>query len=429
MDNINGSTRNRVGDFCMFWELRQKVSNNFHGQVLFVAESIRLALDDANRVVQSLDAAERDFVLGLAVRNDAVPMTLDHGGELLKGLQPLPLEAVLPVVEELPGPGLALVIPQLPKRFLEQIGRVEPLIGGEQRLKRLAAIEVQVLPVRQQGIAVALDETALLALYPTILGPAHVIQRLVQMAQDVEFVEHDLGLRGVYLCCLAKRFPHVHHRSTNTRTAARAEGRKELCQVFLLAAGTTEPDGSLTLKVAHYHAIFMPLADGNLIHTDRRGGRHRMAPQLLGHIQFVQVLDGGVMQSFGTGHVLDGHCAAQRPDVQCVARRVPRVTRQPVQVFHMYPAVRTAYAHPFEFERDTESARTQIPRLRQASVVDRTTRMATARAGAGLFLRRSRTTRQSGSPNTPLSFAAARNPGNEYSSHHDRARFIDGPIR
>ena len=63
-----------MGDFCMFWELRQKVSNNFHGQILFVAEAIRFALDDTNRVVQSLHTAERDFILRLAIRNDAIPM-------------------------------------------------------------------------------------------------------------------------------------------------------------------------------------------------------------------------------------------------------------------------------------------------------------------------------------------------------------------
>ena len=102
------------------------------------------------------------------------------------------------------------------------------------------------------------------------------------------------------------------------------------------------------------------------------------------------------------------------------------IARQPVQVFHVYPAVRTAYAHPFEFERDAKTTRAQIPRLHHAPVIDRTALTATARTGAGLFLRRSGTTRKSGSPNTPLSFAAARNPGNEYSSHQVRARFIDG---
>ena len=53
--------------------------NDLHGQVLLVAEAIRLALDDANGVVQSLDAAERDFVIGLAVRNDAIRANVNSG--------------------------------------------------------------------------------------------------------------------------------------------------------------------------------------------------------------------------------------------------------------------------------------------------------------------------------------------------------------
>src|SRR4030065_752056 len=84
--NISGSTRIRMGDFCMIRERWQKMRNDLHGQVLFLAEAVRLALDDANRVVQTLDATERDFVLGPAVRNDAVPMTFDHLRELLERL-------------------------------------------------------------------------------------------------------------------------------------------------------------------------------------------------------------------------------------------------------------------------------------------------------------------------------------------------------
>ena len=53
-DYFSGSTRIRVGHFCMIQERWQKMRNNLHRQVLFIAEAIRLALDDANRVVQSL---------------------------------------------------------------------------------------------------------------------------------------------------------------------------------------------------------------------------------------------------------------------------------------------------------------------------------------------------------------------------------------
>ena len=241
------------------------------------------------------------------------------------------------------------------------------------------------------------------------------------MAQDMEFVEHDLGLWGMFLRGLAKRFPHVHHRHSNTCTAPYTVSCKELRQVFLLAAGTA-PDRSLLFQVAHHYAVVVALADGDLIHANGRGGRHWMAAQKLCHVQFVQVLDGGVVQSLGTRHVSDGHLSAQRSHVQGVARRVTRIARPPVQIFHIYPAVRTAYAHPFEFERDTKPTCAQIPR--HAPVVDRTAPAATARTGAGLFLRRSRATRTSGSPKTPLSSVAARNPGNEYISHQVRARFI-----
>jgi hypothetical protein len=46
---------------------------------------------------------------------DAGPVTLDHGGELLVRLQPLPLQTGAPVFEEAPCPALALVAPQLPE--------------------------------------------------------------------------------------------------------------------------------------------------------------------------------------------------------------------------------------------------------------------------------------------------------------------------
>ena len=78
-------------------------------------------------------------------------MTLDHVGELLVGLEPLPLERGAPVVEEAPRPALALVAPQLAEGLLEQVGGVQALVGGQQRLQRLAAIQRQVLAAATAG--------------------------------------------------------------------------------------------------------------------------------------------------------------------------------------------------------------------------------------------------------------------------------------
>src|SRR5215472_13030787 len=81
-------------------------SENLEPQIVLVAQAVSTALDHPDFVVEPLDEAERDFVLWLAIGRDAVPVTFDHGGELLVRFQPLPLQARPPVLEEAPCPAL-----------------------------------------------------------------------------------------------------------------------------------------------------------------------------------------------------------------------------------------------------------------------------------------------------------------------------------
>ena len=94
---------------------------------------------------------KRDLVVRLAEGGDAVPVTLDHVGKAFVGLQPLPFEASAPVVEEALRPALALVAPELAKALLEEVGGVEPLVGGQQQLERAPPLQAEVLAARQQG--------------------------------------------------------------------------------------------------------------------------------------------------------------------------------------------------------------------------------------------------------------------------------------
>jgi hypothetical protein len=112
----------------------QRASEDLELQVFLIAQAVSAPLYHPDLVVEPLDEAERDFVLGLAVRGDPVPMSLDHVSEVLVGFEPLPLQARAPVVEEAPRPALALVVPQLPEGLLEKVGGVQALVGGEQRL-------------------------------------------------------------------------------------------------------------------------------------------------------------------------------------------------------------------------------------------------------------------------------------------------------
>ncbi len=69
------------------------------------------ALNQPYLVIEAFHETERHFVFGLAVDSDAIPVTLNHGSKFFKGLQPLPFQLGLPVLEELSAPGRVVVVP------------------------------------------------------------------------------------------------------------------------------------------------------------------------------------------------------------------------------------------------------------------------------------------------------------------------------
>src|SRR5712692_11084371 len=73
----------------------KKRGHDLEFEVLLVPVAVGPALEDADFVVEPLDESEADLVLGVAVGDDPVPVPLDHRRELLVGLEPLPLQALL----------------------------------------------------------------------------------------------------------------------------------------------------------------------------------------------------------------------------------------------------------------------------------------------------------------------------------------------
>src|SRR6202043_3144001 len=156
--------------------------------------------------------------------------------------EPLPLEACAPVLEEAPRPAFAFVAPQLAEALLENIGRVEPFVGRQQRLQRLLAIEREVLPARQQRVFLALDVAPLAALEPGILALANRIQGLTQMADDMELIEQNRRLWRMGIRRQAERLPHVHDGETNTRTLLLAEPGVELAHARFRTVVAANPE-------------------------------------------------------------------------------------------------------------------------------------------------------------------------------------------
>ena len=79
-------------------------------------------------------------------------MAVDHCGELSVRFEALPAQPCFPVVEELPGPRLGFVVPQLIKLLAQQIGRIQPFIRLEQELEAPPAFWRQIFLVREQNV-------------------------------------------------------------------------------------------------------------------------------------------------------------------------------------------------------------------------------------------------------------------------------------
>src|SRR5512135_61015 len=135
----------------------------------------------------------------MAIRLDAVPVGLDHRGELAERLQALPLQGIRPMLEEPSRPAGPVVVPELAERLLQEVGLVQPLVGPEQQLQRLPALGGEVLPTGEQVVSLPLDEAAILPRKPSVLPPPHLVHRLTQVVEDMELVVDDPGLRGVAL--------------------------------------------------------------------------------------------------------------------------------------------------------------------------------------------------------------------------------------
>ena len=88
----------------------------------------------------------------------------------------MPLEAVPPAFEEGPRSSLGAVVPELAEGLLEDVGSIEAPVGLEQLLEAGLAVVLEVLAIREQGVALALDVRPVLARQPPELAASHIIE-------------------------------------------------------------------------------------------------------------------------------------------------------------------------------------------------------------------------------------------------------------
>jgi len=344
-------------------------------------------------------------------------MTVNHLSELLIRRKTLPLEAGAPVLKEAPCPTLALVTPQLTEGLLEQVGGMQAFIRGQQRLQRLSPLQVQVLTTREQGVLLTLDVAPLFARESGVLALAYLIQRLAQVAHDVELVEQDGRLRRLLPGRITKGLPHVHHRQANAPALLVSEPGIELRHARLRAVLAPEPDRAHPDQIAHHDAIGVPLADRDFVDADGLGSGGARPGQLCRHVLLLQRLDRVPVEMQLLGHVLDRRLPATPAHVKGEALGVQRIVGQEVKRLPLHLAAGLAMNAPdFEVQVNTGIGTGQVAYPAYLPIVPTAVPPATG-ATSCFFERRARViTRAFGSPKTPLTFVWGRNPGKVYAS-------------
>ena len=336
-----------------------------------ISDAVGPTLDDTDFVVKPLHEAEGDLVVGMAVADDAVPVPCDHFSEVLEGLKSAPAQVCFPVVEEFPSPGRVLVVPQLAKGLLEQVRLIEPAIGLEQEAQGTASLQVEVGPVRQQGIALAFDEPAVVPADAVILQATDLVHGLGQMSQDVELVVDDEGVGRVARRRGPEGLPHVHHRQADGLACLRSEVLVESVHLLLAPPFTTHPDRPTTIQIADQDGITVALPDRDLVDANgSRPPRGRMLGEQVPHVVQLDAPHLIPTEAVHLGHSAKTHLPTLAADDLLEPAGISFRGRQPGKGLLFHAATDPASDSPvFELQVDAGSSTVQVSHPVDAVIV------------------------------------------------------------
>src|SRR5712692_7712405 len=129
--------------------------------------------------------------LDVAIGEDAVEVTTEELGDLVKGREPLPAQRPHPGGQKAPRRAFVGVVPKVPELLLEQMAFGEPPVEGEKGLELLPFASIEIPPGTEQQPPLAAQHGAGGTAVAEEFSASRFVQRVVDVAQDVEFVVHD----------------------------------------------------------------------------------------------------------------------------------------------------------------------------------------------------------------------------------------------
>ena len=103
---------------------RKESRNDFQPEIRLLATVIVPLLYRPDFVVDIFNCSSTEFVPGMTISANAVPVRLDQLRELQVGLQPLPIQAFFPALNESQRAVFAAIVPELFEALFENVGRV-----------------------------------------------------------------------------------------------------------------------------------------------------------------------------------------------------------------------------------------------------------------------------------------------------------------
>ena len=188
-------------------------------------------------------------------------MEVNHVGEALVGLGPLPLEVGTLVVEESLCPAFTTVIPELAERLLQDESGIEPLVGREQQCEWAFAVRSEIVTVRQQRVLLSYDKTPILTAQAGVSGLAYIVEGLGEVSHDMELVEKDSRLRRFSTHDVAEGRSHVYRDGRDLAALFAARPGAELRYASLRAVVAAELDRSLIDQGTDHDATAVALTN------------------------------------------------------------------------------------------------------------------------------------------------------------------------
>ena len=322
------------------------------------SESVGSAHDDFGLVVHTFHGTVGDA--SAEVVENVVHVAEHRAGELPQRRETGAHGPGAPELEEALGPARTLVLPEPAEHLLQQVGpvdfRVQPDEGGQP----LGLPAGKVPRVLQPQVAAVLHQVLVgLALLPDLLS-AHLVDRLSQMAHDVELVEDDERLRRPRPHRVDVGPPHVAaDRFQPLRTVLSEEVEEPLKR--LPGAPVADPHQPALLQVVDDRQIDMAPLPGDLVHADVRQFGQILAFAAPGHYRLHGLLHRRPRATEHPGHMRPGqelrplrHRHRHRPGE-------PLLPLRPGHRLHPQPASLAAHPAKGVDQRDRNTPQRHVP--------------------------------------------------------------------